>query len=52
VRLLYEVHVVGGELVAELGGTSDEARWVAVEDLGALDAMPYVLAALELDVEK
>lgn len=52
VRLLYEVHVDGGELVFERGGTSDEARWVRVEDLRSIGATPYVLAALGLDVEK
>jgi 8-oxo-dGTP diphosphatase len=52
VRLLFEVDVDDGELVAESEGTSDEARWVPMDEVRALGATPYVLVALGLDAEK
>ena len=48
IRLVYEVDVDEGTLVAEAGGTSDEARWVRTDEVAALPATPYVLAALGL----
>jgi ADP-ribose pyrophosphatase YjhB (NUDIX family) len=51
VRLLYEVDVEDGTLVHESGGTSDEARWVRVDEVRALGAIPYVLVALGLEAK-
>jgi 8-oxo-dGTP diphosphatase len=52
IRLLFEVEVEDAELVAESHGTSDEARWVPLDQVRALGATPYVLVALGLDAEK
>jgi ADP-ribose pyrophosphatase YjhB (NUDIX family) len=52
VRLLFAVDVDDGELVAESHGTSDEARWVRLDEVLALGATPYVLAALGLSAAK
>jgi 8-oxo-dGTP diphosphatase len=52
VRLVFEVEVDDGTLVAEAHGTSDEARWVALDEVRALGATRYVLAALGLDTPK
>jgi 8-oxo-dGTP diphosphatase len=52
VRLLFEVVVDDGVLVAEAEGTSDAARWVPMDEVRALGAIPYVLRALGLDAEK
>ena len=32
-RLVYRAHVVGGELRAETDGTTDEARWVPIDEV-------------------
>ncbi len=52
VRLLFEVDVEAGELVFEADGTSDAARWVPLDEVEALGALPYVLAALGLSASK
>lgn len=47
VRLLFDVEVDAGEpLVFEEGGTSDEARWVQVADLGSYELVDYVARVL------
>jgi 8-oxo-dGTP pyrophosphatase MutT (NUDIX family) len=53
IRLIYSLEVddVGRPLSHELGGTSDEARWVHVGEAAALGAMPYVLEALGLSAK-
>jgi type IV secretory pathway TraG/TraD family ATPase VirD4 len=53
VRLIYAVDVAdpGGALAFERHGTSDEARWVPLDEVAALGAMPYVLAALGLSAK-
>ncbi len=48
IRLLFEVDVDTGELVFEARGTSDAARWVPVDEVRDLGALPYVLEALGL----
>ena len=52
IRLLYEVDVDDGELVAESHGTSDDARWVPLDEVLALGATPYARYALGLDASK
>jgi 8-oxo-dGTP diphosphatase len=52
IRLIYDVDVDDdGPLSFERHGTSDEARWVPVEQLAALGATPYVLRALGLSAK-
>jgi 8-oxo-dGTP diphosphatase len=48
VRVVFEAEVVGGELTREVGGTTDEARWVALADVPALDRVSLVDASLDL----
>jgi 8-oxo-dGTP diphosphatase len=52
VRLLFEVVVDDGELAAESNGTSDAARWVPLDEVRSVGAMPYVLYALGIDAPK
>jgi 8-oxo-dGTP diphosphatase len=52
IRLLFEVDVDDGELVAESHGTSDDARWVPLDEVLVLGATPYALYALGLDTSK
>jgi 8-oxo-dGTP diphosphatase len=53
VRLIYAVDVLEhrAELAFERHGTSDEARWVRTDEVEALGALPYVLAALGLSAK-
>ncbi len=53
IRLIYalEVDDDGRPLTHELGGTSDEARWVPVADVESLGATRYVLDALGLSAK-
>jgi len=52
IRLIYDVEVRDtGALTPERHGTSDEARWVHLEEVAALGAMPYVLVALGLSAK-
>lgn len=36
-RVIYRARVIGGELANEIGGTTDEARWIP---LGAINDLP------------
>ncbi|MEO6511647.1 MAG: NUDIX hydrolase [Nocardioides sp.] len=42
VRLVYRAHVVGGELRHEQDGTTDEARWVPLDDVADLPRVSLV----------
>jgi 8-oxo-dGTP diphosphatase len=42
VRVVYEARVVGGELAAEVDGTTDEARWFPRDELGSLRRLGLV----------
>ena len=46
VRVVFEAHVVGGELRNELGGTTDEARWFPLSEVPSLPRVPLVDIAL------
>ena len=46
VRVVFEGRVVGGVLTSEVDGTTDEARWFAMDDVAALPRVPLVDAAL------
>ena len=48
VSLLYEVHVVGGDLRHEVGGSTEEAAWVPVDDVEALPLEEQLRAGLDL----
>jgi len=48
VRVLYAARVVGGELTAELDGTTDEARWHPLSEVERLPRVATVDVALEL----
>jgi len=48
VRVVFEARVVGGELANEAGGTTDEARWIALADVPALARVPLVDAGIAL----
>ena len=46
VRVVFEARVVGGELRNELDGTTDEARWIPLEEVASLARVPLVDIAL------
>jgi 8-oxo-dGTP diphosphatase len=48
IRSIYRAHIVGGELTRETDGTTDEARWIPLSDVGGLDRVDLVDVALEL----
>jgi 8-oxo-dGTP diphosphatase len=48
VRVVYDATVVGGELTHELDGTTDEARWVPLDEAAGLPHVSLVDVALRL----
>jgi len=42
VRVVFEARVTGGELTAEVDGTTDEARWIPLADVPGLRREPMV----------
>ncbi|HET7690278.1 MAG TPA: NUDIX hydrolase [Nocardioidaceae bacterium] len=48
VRVLYEGRLLGGELTHEIGGTTDEARWVPLDEVAELSRVGLVDAGIEL----
>lgn len=48
VRVVYEVVIVGGELTHEQDGTTDEARWIPLSEVAALDRVSIVDIAIGL----
>ena len=42
VRIVYSAHVVGGSLRHESGGTTDEARWVPMDEVTDLERVDLV----------
>ncbi len=48
VGVIYEARVVGGELTHEVDGSTDEARWVPVDQVPELDRVELVDVALRL----
>ena len=47
-RVIYLARVTGGELRAELNGSSDEARWIDFEEVSTLKRVSLLDIALEL----
>jgi 8-oxo-dGTP diphosphatase len=48
VRVVYEARVVGGELTREVDGTTDEARWIPLDEVAYLPRVGLVDIALGL----
>jgi 8-oxo-dGTP diphosphatase len=48
VRVAFEARVVGGELTPEVGGTTDEARWIPLDAVPDLDRVALVDAAIAM----
>ncbi|QFZ23925.1 NUDIX hydrolase [Saccharothrix syringae] len=49
IRIMYEAHVVGGELTFEVGGSTDQAAWFPLDevpDLDHVESVDYALALL------
>jgi 8-oxo-dGTP diphosphatase len=42
VRVVYEATITGGDLAAEVDGTTDEARWIPLADVPSLVREPLV----------
>ncbi|MET4159105.1 NUDIX hydrolase [Agromyces sp. PvR057] len=51
-RVVYRAHVTGGTLRNEVGGSSDEARWFALEALPSLKKVGLVDIALQLNADE
>ena len=49
IRVLYQAHIISGELTHERGGSSDEARWVPLDDLSTLRTAELVHIGLALN---
>ena len=47
-RVIFHAHVVGGEISPEVGGSTDEARWVPLEAVSDLPTRPLVPTGLAL----
>lgn len=45
-RVVFEARIVGGELTAEVGGTTDLAAWVPIAEVAGLERVELVDAAL------
>ena len=46
VRVVFEARIVGGELTHEVGGTTDEAAWIPIPEVGCLERVELVDIAL------
>lgn len=48
-RIVYRARVVGGELRNEVGGSSDEARWFPLDQVGSLTRVSLLDIALRFN---
>lgn len=48
IRIIYRASVKDGPLQNEVGGSSDEARWVSIRDMKGLRTLSLVQAALRM----
>ncbi|MBB5909645.1 NUDIX hydrolase [Actinoalloteichus hymeniacidonis] len=48
-QIFYAVHIVGGSLRHEIGGSTDQARWFDVAEVDSLECFELVALGLELD---
>ena len=46
-RIVYRARVIGGELTNEIGGSTDEARWFALDEVPALHQVGLVRTGME-----
>lgn len=51
-RIIYTARILGGELRNEIGGSSDEARWVEIDELSSLKRVSLVDIALRMFTER
>ncbi|MUN05880.1 NUDIX domain-containing protein [Agromyces luteolus] len=51
-RIVYRAHVVGGLLANEVGGSSDEARWFPLDEIGSLKRVSLLDIALRMNAEE
>jgi 8-oxo-dGTP diphosphatase len=47
-RVVYLARIVGGTLTHEVGGSSDEARWVSLDAVGDLPTLSLVPTAVDM----
>ncbi|WP_205761265.1 NUDIX hydrolase [Arthrobacter mobilis] len=47
-RVIYEASITGGELTHELNGSTDEARWVPLDEVPSLERLDLVDVGLRL----
>jgi 8-oxo-dGTP diphosphatase len=47
-RVIYAASITGGELAHELNGSTDQARWVPVDEVSALERVDLVDVGLRL----
>lgn len=52
VRIVYQAHITGGDLRAEIDGTTDEARWFDLREVKQLRTVSLVGVALRLYYER
>ena len=48
IQIIYSADIIGGTLVHETEGSSDEARWFDFHEVNALQAVPHVEVGLRL----
>ena len=48
VRAVYAARITGGELRNEIGGSTDEARWIPLTEVAGLDRVELVDAAITM----
>lgn len=48
VRVIYRADIVGGELTNEVGGSTDEARWIPIVEVPSTPHVDLVDIALDL----
>lgn len=51
-RIVFRARIIGGSLTHEIGGSSDEARWVPLADVAALPTVSLVGIALRFRAER
>ncbi|MFC9917231.1 NUDIX hydrolase [Agromyces binzhouensis] len=51
-RIVYRAHVVGGRLQHEVGGSSDEARWVPLDEVDSLTRVSLLEIALRMNADE
>jgi 8-oxo-dGTP pyrophosphatase MutT (NUDIX family) len=47
-RIIYAASIVGGELTFEVDGSTDEARWVPLDEVEALTSVGLIAEGLQL----